>query len=149
MKILIRAQTLLIAAVLSGYRAHISQSDDEQAIRTALATFYDGWNTHDADKMVSVFAEDIDRIDVFGEWHKRRADIREDLAYIHAGPLLNSQKKFVIEKIRFLGPEAAVVQVSSQSVVQNLGTYILQKQKGAWLVVSFTNTEPRTPPYKK
>jgi ketosteroid isomerase-like protein len=98
MKILICAQTLLLAVMFSGYRAHVVPGDDEQAIRTALATFYEGWNTHDADKMVSVFAEDIDHIDVFGEWHKGRAAMREDLALVHAGPLRNSQKKFVVEK---------------------------------------------------
>jgi uncharacterized protein (TIGR02246 family) len=149
MKILICAQTLLLAVMFSGYRAHVVPGDDEQAIRTALATFYEGWNTHDADKMVSVFAEDIDHIDVFGEWHKGRAAMREDLALVHAGPLRNSQKKFVVEKIRFLGPDAAVIQVSSQSTVQNLGTYVMQKQKEAWLIVSFTNTDVHTPPYKK
>jgi hypothetical protein len=49
--------------------------------------------------MVSVFAEDIDHIDVFGEWHQGRAAIREDLAFVHAGPLRSSQKKFLVEKI--------------------------------------------------
>lgn len=123
--------------------------NDEQPIRDTLATFYEGWNTHDADKMVSVFADDIDHIDVFGEWHKGKASIREDLAFVHAGPLRNSHKDYTIEKIRFLTPEAAVAQVSSQSEVKNLGTYVLQKQNGTWLVVSFTNTDVHKPPYKK
>jgi uncharacterized protein (TIGR02246 family) len=148
MKALICAHTIVIALALSGCHAYFAPRDDEQAVRASLATFYEGWNTHDPDKMVSVFAEDIDHIDVFGEWHKGRAAIREDLAMVHAGPLRNSQKKYVIEKIRFLTPDAAVVQVSSQSNVRNLGTYVLQKQKGTWLVVSFTNTDVHAPPYK-
>ena len=45
----------------------ISSPSEEQAIRAVLARFYEGWNTHDADKMASVYAEDIDHIDVFGE----------------------------------------------------------------------------------
>jgi len=135
--------------MLSGSPAQVVPHDDEQAIRAALAIFYEGWNTHDADKMVSIFAEDGDHIDVFGEWQKGRAAIREDLAFVHVGSLRNSQKKYTVEKIRFLTPDAAVIQVSSQSTVQNLGTYVMQKQKGTWLVVSFTNTDVHTPPYKK
>ena len=46
--------------------------DEEQAIRHFLAQFYEGWNAHDVDKMVSIYAEDIDHINVFGQWHKGR-----------------------------------------------------------------------------
>ena len=142
------ALALLAACALCAFSSYAAAQNDEKPIRAALATFYDGWNTHDADKMVSVFADDIDHIDVFGEWHKGKASIREDLAFVHAGPLRNSHKDYKIEKIRFLTPEAAVAQVSSQSEVKNLGTYVLQKQNGTWLVVSFTNTDVHKPPYK-
>ena len=47
-------------------------------------------------------------------------------------------------------PQIAVVQVSSTSAAgPNIGTYVMQKQNGRGVTVSFTNVIPQTPPYKK
>jgi uncharacterized protein (TIGR02246 family) len=122
------------------------KSEDETAIMNLLARFYEGWNDHDVEKMVSVYADDVDHINAFGRWNKGKQAIREDLIQFHAGPGKNSQKTYTIEKIKFLKPDVAIVQVRSISAVGNIGTYVLSKDSGKWLVVSFTNVEYKLQP---
>ena len=148
---------ILILLFGSGVQAQAPYPDEDRAIRQVLARFYDGWNTHDVEKMVSVYAEDVDHINVFAEWHKGKESIGQDLRLLHNGQKKRldgsiapaGTKAYTIEKIRFIKPDVAVVQVRSISMVGNLGTYVMtKKENGAWLVVSFTNVNyelPKTP----
>lgn len=122
------------------------KSEDETAIRNLLARFYEGWNTHDVEKMISVYADDIDHINAFGRWNKGKKAIKADLTEFHAGPGKNSQKTYIIEKMRALDPDVILVQVRSISAVGNIGTYVFGKKSGKWLVVSFTNVEYKLQP---
>lgn len=130
---------LLCGLSLPVLAAPTDLTSEKKAIEAVLARFYEGWNEHDADKMVSVYADDVDHINVFAQWHRGKSAIKEDLTRFHAGPAKNSRKTYTIEKIRFIKPDVAVIQVRSLSTVGNLGTYVMSKDSGDWLVVSFTN----------
>jgi uncharacterized protein (TIGR02246 family) len=123
----------------SAARAQSAYPEEERAIGAVLARFYEGWNAHDVEKMVSVYSDDVDHINVFAEWNRGKQAIRTDLSAFHAGPGKNSNKTYTIEKLRFIKPDVAVAHVRSLSTVGNIGTYVLTKAAGQWLVVSFTN----------
>jgi uncharacterized protein (TIGR02246 family) len=135
---MLRSTVLVLLTPFAATIVSAQSPQDEQAIKAQLAIFYEGWNAHDVDKMVSVYADDIDHINTYGEWHKGKAEIREDIAKLHASGR-NVQKTYSVEKIRFLKPDIAVIQVRSLSTVGNIGTYVMTRQNGKWLTVSFTN----------
>lgn len=95
--------------------AQSANPEDEQAIRDALARFYEGWNAHDVVKMVSVYADDIDHINVLAEWNKGKPAIREAAKQFHAGQGKTDHKIYTIEKMRFIKPNVAVFHVRSLS----------------------------------
>ena len=72
--------TVLLVVTSVGSHGQSVSPDEERAIRQTLATFYEGWNAHDADMMVSAYADDVDHIDVFGEWQMGKARMRNELA---------------------------------------------------------------------
>lgn len=119
--------------------AQSADPGEDKAIRNLVALFYEGWNEHDVEKMVSVYAGDIDHVNAFGEWHKGKEAMKEALTKFHAGPGKTSHKTITVEKIRFIKPDVAVALVRQTSKVGNVGTFVLSKESGKWLVVSFAN----------
>jgi uncharacterized protein (TIGR02246 family) len=117
---------------------------EDTAIRGVVNRFYEGWNSHDVEKMVSVYSDSIDHVNAFGEWHTGKQTMKEELTKFHAGPAgKNSTKIITIEKIRFIKSDVAVALVRQVSTVGNIGTFVLSKVSGKWIVVNFANV-----PYK-
>jgi uncharacterized protein (TIGR02246 family) len=112
---------------------------EDAAIREVVTRFYDAWNAHDADKMVSVYDDSIDHVNAFAEWHTGRQTMKEELIKFHAGPGKDSYKTITIEKIKFIKPDVAMAIVRQISKVGNLGMYILSRESNKWLIVSFAN----------
>ena len=120
-------------------------ANEEQRVKDVIVQFYEGWNTHDVEKMVSVYADDIDHVNAFGEWHKGKQVMRDELTKFHADRTRNTYKTITVEKVRFIKPDVAVAIVRQVSTVGNVGTFVLSKDSDKWLIVSFANVPYKLP----
>jgi uncharacterized protein (TIGR02246 family) len=74
------------------------------------------------------------------------------MARLQAGPFHDVQRHTVVEKIRFIRPDVAVVITTNVDrrgdapPSESRGTYVLSKEGGHWLLDSFQNTQVSTPP---
>lgn len=131
--------TVAFALCASNVLGQFEASDEDTAIRNLIKHFYDGWNAHDAEMMVSIYDDSIDHINAFAEWRTGKQSLEEELIRFHAGPAKNSHKEITIEKVKFIKPDVAIAIVRQISAVGNVGMFVLSKGSGEWLVVSFAN----------
>jgi uncharacterized protein (TIGR02246 family) len=102
--------------------------------------------------LATLFAEDADFVDVFGNWFKDRTAIERVLAQRHATVFKNSRFREKDASIRFPKPDLAVVhtviELSSavdrqgQPLPPSLGviTAVIQQVAGVWHIIALQNT---------
>ncbi len=128
----------------------------EQEIRKFFADADLAWNAHDAHRLVnsSNAVPDADFVNVFGGWVQGQANFVPIMEGLQAGPFRNVTRRTVVEKVRFLGSDAAVVIVTihdqrpGEPAHEVRGTFVLSKEKDRWLVVSMQNTDVTAVPEK-
>ncbi len=125
---------------------------DEAAIRNIEQVWDDGWNKHDPKMMVSVLAEDVDFVNVAGEWFKGRDAFQKHMERAHATIFAQSTRRTIDTDVKFLTPEIAVVHSSARisgdkaadgsprSPRNVLMTRVVMKRAGEWVVVAAHNT---------
>src|ERR1700733_14114760 len=88
--------------VVSLTAADVHQSDETE-VRKVIADFGDAWDHHDAKAMAALHTEDVNFINVFGEWWKGRTEVETNLARIHSegGGMAHSTMKMRIEQVKF------------------------------------------------
>jgi uncharacterized protein (TIGR02246 family) len=87
-------------------------ASDIAAINAVLTDrFLAGWNTHDAHVFASAFAEDADFTNVRGVSVSGRYQIEQFHAQAFQKMFMHSHQTEDVQKIRFLKPEVAVVDV--------------------------------------
>ncbi len=122
---------------------------DETDVRKVIADFGDAWDHHDAKAMAALHTEDVNFINVFGDWWKTREEVEKNLARIHSegGVMVHSTMKMRIEQVTFPAANVAIVHgivelfnTPSATLGENRFIRVLVKQHGNWLISSFQNT---------
>jgi uncharacterized protein (TIGR02246 family) len=126
-----------------------AKTEDEAAIRANAEQMVKGWNQKSGVEFAKPFAEDSDYVVINGVHIKGRAANAEAHQRIFDTIYKNSSVSHIIEQIRFLRPDVAVVHVQTAlKVTQDNSaqahhgriTVVMTKNKGKWEIAAFQNT---------
>ena len=134
---------LFIVLVLAAVASARDRATDERAIRQIIADNTAAFNARDPKALAAHLADDADHINVAGAWVKGRAEFERSLVEYFKAPRPTTQDD--VARVRFLGPEAAVVIVrrtyrSDKGVRTSIATYVFQRIEREWKIVAFQNT---------
>lgn len=125
---------------------------DDDAIRSVIHRFIDSWNAHDMAALASLFANDADFVDVFGNWFKDRGAIERVLTQRHATVFRESRFTGKEVAIRTVTPGFAVVHAvielsgafdrEGRQLPPGLGviTSVMERTDEGWRIVALQNT---------
>jgi uncharacterized protein (TIGR02246 family) len=119
---------------------------DLAAVHAVFDATSSAWAKGDADAFVRWYAEDATVI-LPGVFLRGRADIRTNMGEAFAGPLKGSERHHVVQDVRFLGDDTALVITRSVTTFpreagptgggRELATWALSWQDGRWLVEAY------------
>jgi uncharacterized protein (TIGR02246 family) len=129
------------------------KAGDETAIRANVKQMETGWNTKSGAEFAKPFAEDSDYVVINGMHVKGRAAIAQGHQQIFDTIYKDSNVTLVVEQIRFLRVDIAVVHAQTTLKVKQgdaTGEYkgritmILTKTGDKWEIAAFQNTPIQT-----
>ena len=122
---------------------------EEQPLYEIVEELEAAWNNGDSIAWTSQFAHDADFIHILGGFFHGSAAIEQGHRTIFDTIYKGSRNTFKVEKVRFVGPDVAVVFVTAnltwylngaEQYIQARPTLVAQKKDGKWEVVAFQNT---------
>lgn len=137
---------------------------DESAIRTLLAEQTAAWNRGDAKAWTAGFAADADFVNILGMYFAGRQAIEDRHAQLFSTIFRGSHLEVGVEKVRFVGPDAAIAETihrlrgfarlppgiqptDASGELRTRLKYVLERRPAGWTIVSAQNTAIHpTPP---
>ncbi|WP_353064737.1 SgcJ/EcaC family oxidoreductase [Tunturibacter psychrotolerans] len=131
---------------------------DESSVRNVPRAFAAAWAKHDGTQLSKIMSEDVDFVNVSGEWLRGRSDFALFHSRLLSGRFKDSTVTPLTTSVRFLRPDLAVLHwswridgdknldLTSRKTRFGLFTMIVEKKDGTWLVTAAQNTNHVPPP---
>jgi uncharacterized protein (TIGR02246 family) len=147
----------LLIFTLTGY-AIAQTKADQAAVQQIPKAFVAAWATHDGHQLAKLMSDDVDFVNVGGDWMHGRPDFELYHTRLLAGLFKNSTLKVLDARVRFIRPDLAVLHWT-WSIVGDGGedpkthaprrgifTMLVQKRGDAWLIAVAQNTNEMPEP---
>jgi len=132
---------------------HEKTSADEAAIHELFEKLLADWCRGDGEAYGSRFTEDADYVAFDGTLIEGRAEIASSHQKLFDGFLKGSRLTGRIERVRFLGPDVALVRATGDTVMpgksrpsperRSIQTLVAVRRDGEWRFAAFHNTRVR------
>jgi uncharacterized protein (TIGR02246 family) len=150
----LRSVSLCLLLAVATLNLAAQNSGEDQALRTFFADADVAWNNHNAQQLTNPqnATADADFVNVYGGWAKGLESFVGIMTKLQAGPFHDVHRQTIVEKIRFIRPDVAVVITTivdrhgDGTPAETRGTFVLSKEQGHWLLNSFQNTQITAPP---
>ena len=158
---LIRSATILLivaSVIIVPSAVHAQSKTDEAAVRDVPRAFAAAWAKHDGQQLARIMSEDVDFVDVAGDWLRGRPDFALYHSRLLSVRFRDSTLTPLETSVRFLRPDMAVLHwswriegdrnfdLSPRKPRFGVFTMIVEKKGGEWLVTLAQNTNRIPPP---
>jgi uncharacterized protein (TIGR02246 family) len=138
--------------------ARAQSKADEVAVRNIPRAFAAAWAHHDGQQLASIMSEDVDFVDVGGDWLRGRTDFALYHSRLLSVRFREARITPLQTSVHFLRPDEAVLHwtwriegdrnfdMTPRKPRFGIFTMIAQKKGGEWLVTVAQNTNRIPPP---
>jgi uncharacterized protein (TIGR02246 family) len=153
-----RCSFYLVVILVFIANAEAQTKSDEAAVHGVPQAFVAAWATHDGHQLARIMSENVDFVNVGGDWLHGRPDFELYHSRLLSGPFKHSSLKVLDTAVSFLRPDLAVLHwtwvitgdgqqdPTTHEPRRGIFTMIVEKQRGDWLVAVAQNTNQMTGP---
>jgi uncharacterized protein (TIGR02246 family) len=118
-----------------------------EEIKALWQRMAEGWANADGERFASVFADDVEFVNVRGEEQHGRQTVAAGHQKLFETRYRDTKLTAEVHTIRFIGDDAAVVHVASTVHSGEHGTEthaqaVVERRAGQWLITAFHNMIP-------
>ena len=134
-----------------------NRTQDEKLINSQIDALVTSWNNHDFDNFADYTTPDLDWVNIVGHWYKGQEENKTHLVALHKSIFKDVAYTKSITNIRFITKDVAIAHVfwslgafyppdgvnrgtNKMGDDLELGTLVMIKKKGKWLITSAHNS---------